>query len=228
MLGTLTSVSAPPSIKLRNLEPAPGDGYTIRSNADGKAFWITNVAGDINVILTPIAYVPTTSGNISNTNNVVTDPNGDVWIIDTGGDAVKVSGSTSGGGLPSYSTSTLTASGETSMRIRYSGGTPPVLTKTSAGEYLLTMQSGVVPLSFVWKESGATFTGGSVKLTIRDSDGESLYANYSALGSTTGDEVGQLSGVVIRQTEPQAGDVQVTFPNMQSISGDFIIIGKPF
>ncbi len=123
---------------------------------------------------------------------------------------------------------TLSASSETSMRIRYVGDAEPTLSKSASGEYLLTIPTGVFITGFVWKESGATFTGGAIKLNIRDTDGESIYTNYTILGSTTGDEVGQLSGVVVRQTEPQAGDVQATFPNIQSISGDFIIVGKPF
>jgi hypothetical protein len=125
-------------------------------------------------------------------------------------------------------TDTLTASAETSMRIKYTGTTAPALSKTSAGQYLLTVPAGTDITGFVWYESGATFTGGAVKLTIRDADGESLYGNYTILQSSTGDEVGQLSGIVVRQTTPLAGDVLVTFPNMSSISGDFIITGKPF
>ena len=94
--GTLTSAQAQrPSVKLRNLEASPGDGYTIRTDANGKAFWIMNVAGDINVVLTPIAYIPTASGNVLNTNNVVTDPNSDIWIIDSAGDAVKIGNTSS-------------------------------------------------------------------------------------------------------------------------------------
>ena len=125
-------------------------------------------------------------------------------------------------------TDTLSASGETSMRIKYTGSTAPTLTKSAAGEYLLTIATGTDIKSFVWYESGATFTSGSIKLTIRDADGETLYGNYTVLQGSTGDEIGQLAGIVIRQTAPLAGDALVQFPNMSSISGDFIIIGTLF
>ena len=126
-------------------------------------------------------------------------------------------------------TDTLTASSETSMRIKYTGSTAPTLSKTAAGEYLLTVPAGTDITGFVWYESGATFTGSkSVKLNIRDADGESLHGIYTIIQDSTGDEIGQLAGIVIRQTKPTPGDVTAEFPNMSSISGDFIIIGKIF
>lgn len=127
------------------------------------------------------------------------------------------------------STDTLTATSETSMRIKYTGADAPTLTKIASGEYRLTVPVNTDVTGFVWHESGATFTGSnSIKLTIRDGDGEKLYGNYTVIQSTTGDEIGQLAGIVLRQTTPLAGDVLVEFPNMSSISGDFIIVGKIF
>jgi len=126
-------------------------------------------------------------------------------------------------------TDTLTASSETSMRIKYTGSTAPTLAKTAAGEYTLTVAAATDITGFVWYESGATFTGSnSIKLTITDADGETLYGNYTVLQGSTGDEIGQLAGIVIRQTNPLAGDCLVEVPNMSSVSGDFIIIGKIF
>ena len=46
--------------------------------------------GAPDVVLTPVSYVPTSSGNANNKNNFVIDPNGEVWFIDTNGDAVKL------------------------------------------------------------------------------------------------------------------------------------------
>lgn len=40
------------------------------------------------VNLVPITYVPTSTGNTSNRNEIVTDPNGTKWFIDYAGDAV--------------------------------------------------------------------------------------------------------------------------------------------
>lgn len=123
---------------------------------------------------------------------------------------------------------TLSASGETSMRIRYTGSSAPTLSRQSEGNYLLSIPSGTDINGFVWYESGATFTSGAIRLTIRDADGESSFGIYRVIQGATGDEIGQLGGIVIRQTTPLAGDVLVEFPNMSSVSGDFIIIGKPF
>ena len=90
-VGTLTSAYAQPSTKLRNLEPAPGSGYTVLTGADGKQYYVTASNGAISVNNTPIGYIPSTSGNPSNNNEVVIDPNGDIWVIDNTGDAVKIS-----------------------------------------------------------------------------------------------------------------------------------------
>lgn len=86
-----TPTSNRPVVKLRNLETAPGQDYSITSNADGVAVWTAGSGAAITVNLTPIGYVPNATGNASNNNEVVQDPNGDIWIIDSDGDAVKVS-----------------------------------------------------------------------------------------------------------------------------------------
>ncbi|MCH2046309.1 MAG: hypothetical protein MK212_19500, partial [Saprospiraceae bacterium] len=94
--GTLTNTfgQGRPVVKLRNLERAPGTSYRIVPNADGVAEWMIDPSGNVVVNLTAITYVPTTTGNALNNNEVVTDPNGDIWIIDSTGDAIKI-GSTS-------------------------------------------------------------------------------------------------------------------------------------
>ena len=89
--GTLTNTFAQPSTKLRNIEAAPGSGYTILTGADGKQYYVAAANGAIAVNNTPIGYVPSASGNPSNNNEVVIDPNGDIWVIDSTGDAVKIS-----------------------------------------------------------------------------------------------------------------------------------------
>jgi len=225
----LTSVAAP-FIKLRNLEPSPGDGYTITTDANGVAYWITSVSGAINVALTPIAYVPTLSGNVSNLNEVVTDPNSDVWIIDSAGDAVKVSGSGGGGGgLPSFASASLDVSGETSMFVRYSGTSAPVLTKTGAGQFVLTIPSGTLLFGFHWTGNNTNLTGtNTIELSVVSSAGNKVYAVYQVVAAATGEHFGELAGIVTKQTIPTAGTVKAVFPNMSSfgVSG-FIIVGKP-
>ena len=49
------------------------------------------ISGDaLDVNLTPINYVPSDTGNTQNLNQLVVDPNGDIWIIDSEGDARKL------------------------------------------------------------------------------------------------------------------------------------------
>lgn len=83
-------------VKLRNIEQAPGANYTPVTGVDGKlTYQVLNLStADVN--LTPINYVPSISGNSSNLNQIVTDPNSDVWFIDSTGDAVKLESSESG------------------------------------------------------------------------------------------------------------------------------------
>ena len=126
----------------------------------------------------------------------------------------------SGGG--SYSESTLTASSETSMRIRYSG-TAPTLSKTAAGEYLLSVPTGCIVKGFHWQESSGTYTGGAVNLTIRDADGEYLMGIYQVFSNTSGDQAPSV--VTINQTKPTAGDVLTVFTNMSLITGDWLVVG---
>lgn len=64
---------------------------------------------------TAVTYVPTATGNTANLNSVVTDPNGDAWIIDANGDAKKV-GTVSCQAF--YDTQTFTATaGQTSFTL---------------------------------------------------------------------------------------------------------------
>lgn len=53
---------------------------------------VVNTCSGINPVInaTPVAFVPTASGNATNRNSYVTDPAGDVWFIDKNGLAVKL------------------------------------------------------------------------------------------------------------------------------------------
>ncbi|MEL6835230.1 MAG: hypothetical protein AAFP77_19680 [Bacteroidota bacterium] len=225
--GTLTS-AAPPNVKLRNLEPAPGLGYSIYTDADGKAFWAQNANGAIDVNLTAIGFIPTASGNTTNFNEVVIDPNGDQWIIDQQGDAVKTSTNTSVAAAD-FSTATISAGGEMSMFVRYSGSNAPTLTQTIVGQYSLSIPLGTTLLGFHWTGNDTHTTGSNtVELTITTTNSELLYANYTVLNALTGAEFGQNQSITINQTTPTTGQVTAVFPNMSNFGATgFIIIGKP-
>ena len=76
---------------------------------------------------TPVGYIPTTSGNTSNLNEVVIDSGGDTWIIDINGDARKFNKGTvtsvglSASGALSVTGSPVTGSGV--MTLNWTGTT---------------------------------------------------------------------------------------------------------
>lgn len=78
-------------IKLTQLERS-----AIVEGARSGQIGLTNANGDqryaqyVEVNLTPIAYVPATSGNANNLSEFVVDPNADVWFIDWQGNAIQL------------------------------------------------------------------------------------------------------------------------------------------
>ena len=84
--------------------PAQIDANTVYYVRVGAGFdtYVTDNTGSIahkqnsgdmpfDVNLTPIDYVPADTGNTANLGEFVTDPNGDVWVIDLEGDALQLS-----------------------------------------------------------------------------------------------------------------------------------------
>lgn len=136
-----------PKILLRNFEEAPGANYTITSNADGIAQWAAGGGGAITVNLTPIGYVPSASGNASNNNEVVQDPNGNIWIIDGTGDAIQVSTEVDGSEteITAGSNVSVTGAGTTANPyvISASGGGGGATITYNAGSGALVTASGV-------------------------------------------------------------------------------------
>lgn len=127
----------------------------------------------------------------------------------------------------------LDASGETRMLVRYSGDAAPVLSKVSAGNYLLVIPTAVVPLGFIWYGNpgggytAATYSSDAVNLLVRDTDGQYVYVDLRVIDHTTGQSANHLPALAPVFTEPAAGDVNHRVPNMSSLSGGFRIIGKP-
>jgi hypothetical protein len=69
---------------------APGTpGQALIVNASNVPEWQDIVGGAL-VNHTPIAFVPTATGNATNLNEIVTDPDGNVWYIDGNGDAEMI------------------------------------------------------------------------------------------------------------------------------------------
>jgi hypothetical protein len=132
----------------------------------------------------------------------------------------------SGGSADPWEVATLSASGETSMVIRYQGDTP-TLSKVSAGTYSLSVPADTVIKGFYWLESGATFTGsGTVILRIVDADSALLYGVFQVFQGATGEQSQEFVGIIIKQTSPTSGTVQTEYPNMGSLSGGFVIVGQ--
>lgn len=81
-------------MKLTQLEQAK----TVESSKAGQ-IGLTNSAGDqryaqfVEIDLTPIGFVPISTGNTTNYSEFVTDPNGDKWYIDWQGRATQLTGS---------------------------------------------------------------------------------------------------------------------------------------
>lgn len=115
---------------------------------------------------------------------------------------------------------------ETTMKVSFRGDTAPTLTRTAAGNYLLSEPADTVIVGFVWVGTSVTLTGGSVILTIRSADGHQRETHYVVRGTGNGAEVGQLQNVVLNHNISTPGDFVTTFPNVGSVSGDFVITGK--
>jgi hypothetical protein len=173
MLGIAIDASAQfPVVRLRNLEKAPDAGYILRSGTGGAAEWQTDSLGALNVRTTPIAYVPSASGNSSNLNEAVVDPNGDRWVIDSEGDALRMSNTADGSETKVQAGSNVVVTGTGTLASPYiisasggggsgapfqrdslavgslwvtllrSGGSTTTITNPSSGRYRLAMSAG--------------------------------------------------------------------------------------
>lgn len=121
---------------------------------------------------------------------------------------------------------TLSASSETSMEVRYNGDTAPTLTKEANGEYRLDLGSLTGRVSFTWRESSGTLTASnSLKLKVRDADGNYRHVIPVVFSSSSGDEFTPQLGVTRKFTEPIAGDTVLELANMSNVPGDWRVIG---
>lgn len=134
-------------MKLRNLEKAADAGYVVKSGSGGTAAWVLDTASAINVNLTPVGYVPTATGNGSNLNEVVIDPNGDIWVIDQGGDAIQLSADGSETSVTAGTNVTVSGTGTSAdpyiINSSASGGTSVIDYSTGTGAHIWATGFGV-------------------------------------------------------------------------------------
>lgn len=125
----------------------------------------------------------------------------------------------SGGGGISLSTATLAVSGETQMKVRYSG-TVPVLTKDSAGQFRLTVPTGTKLIgTIVWKFNNTNLNpSNEIVLIILDTDGYFYHCNVGLHSQTDGQPFNQwLNGMAESQEETAPGQLTITIPNANNV-----------
>jgi hypothetical protein len=188
-----THISAQPVVKLRNLEPAPNGTYRIVPDANGIAAWVVDATGELVVNLTPIVYVPTPSGNGSNLNQAVTDPNGDIWIIDSTGNAVKIGNTTSFSGswnnlsdIPAGFAdgidNTTDSDSDATNEIQNSSGVALSTNLVFNGSIVSTVQEALEALAVLKEKQGLQISGTVLSIT----DGQGSIVNSVGLPTTTG------------------------------------------
>lgn len=130
----------------------------------------------------------------------------------------------SGASVPSVDT--ISASGETSMVVRYFGATAPILTKTATGQFRLTVASGTALSGFAWTANNTNLTGANtIEITIVGSVDN--YSVFQVFSIATGQYFGELYGIVPTQTKPTIGNVKTIFPNMSNFGASgFVIVAK--
>lgn len=175
--------------------PVTGTGastspFTISDNAITSAK-LQDVAG-----LTPGTYTNAT---------VTVNAKGQVTAISTG----------SGGGS-AIQRATLSASGETSMRLTYTGASAPTLTKDATGIFRLNVPSGTEVLSANWTGNNTNVDiSGAITLIVDSAAGNELFANIQIYGLGNNDIANLFTlGIIIDQTIAVAGEVTITFPNI--------------
>lgn len=134
------SLGAQSSIKLTQLETAQTVGGTkagqigLSRASDGKQRYANYTA----VTLTPVGYIPTTTGNTSNLSEFVEDSAGDQWYIDWEGNAVKF---LSGGG-----SGTVTSVSATAPAAGFTISGSPI---TTSGTFTFTLADDLAALEAI-------------------------------------------------------------------------------
>lgn len=174
--------------------PVTGTGastspFTISDNAITSAK-LQDVAG-----LTPGVY----------TNATVT--------VNAKGQVTAISAGAAGGAIQR---ATLSASGETTMKLTYTGASAPTLTKDATGIYRLNVPSGTEVLSANWQANNTNVDiSGAITLIVDSAAGNELFANIQFYGLGNNDVANLFTlGIIIDQTIAVAGEVTITMPNV--------------
>jgi hypothetical protein len=168
---------------------ASGSPFTISDNAITSAK-LQDVAG-----LTPGVY----------TNATVT--------VNAKGQVTAISAGAAGGAIQR---ATLSASGETTMKLTYTGASAPTLTKDATGIYRLNVPSGTEVLSANWQANNTNVDiSGAITLIVDSAAGNELFANIQFYGLGNNDIANLFTlGIIIDQTIAVAGEVTITMPNV--------------
>lgn len=168
---------------------ASGSPFTISDNAITSAK-LQDIAG-----LTPGVY----------TNATVT--------VNAKGQVTAISAGAAGGAIQR---ATLSAAGETSMRLTYTGASAPTLTKDATGIYRLNVPSGTEVLSANWQANNTNVDiSGAITLIVDSAAGNELFANIQFYGLGNNDVANLFTlGIIIDQTIAVAGEVTITMPNV--------------
>jgi hypothetical protein len=168
---------------------ASGSPFTISDNAITSAK-LQDVAG-----LTPGVY----------TNATVT--------VNAKGQVTAISAGAAGGAIQR---ATLSASGETTMKLTHTGASAPTLTKDATGIYRLNVPSGTEVLSANWQANNTNVDiSGAITLIVDSAAGNELFANIQFYGLGNNDIANLFTlGIIIDQTIAVAGEVTITMPNV--------------
>lgn len=110
---------------------------------------------------------------------------------------------------------TLSASGETTMKVKYSGNDAPILAKVTSGIFKLTVPENTVLLSANWQANNTNTSSGSIVLIIDSIDDDEYFANVGIINLGNNDLVNLSAlGIVIDQTLTTAGEVTITMPSV--------------
>ncbi len=134
--------------------------------------------------------------------------------VDAKGRVTAASNGTGGSGTAT-TWATISAAGETSMKIKYEGATAPTLTKDAAGIFRLNVPTGTEIHSANWTANNTNLDAGTIKLVVDSADNREYFAVINIIALSNNNVANLVStGVTINQAVTATGEVTVTMPNV--------------